>query len=93
MYKIIYKKSNGEIIERTRSTLPIQSVGEYTSMNWLILDILHCYNKKYYTFSEYKQLMTKFKKRNKIKRTIHSFIKKYAVFILYIPFVTIFFIK
>ena len=53
MYKIIYKKQNGKIIERVRNTLPIYGIGQETSMGWIIIDILFEYDGDYYTHSDY----------------------------------------
>lgn len=53
IYKIIYKKANGEIIERERTTLPIQKIGEDTSMGWRILDIQYYFLHKWYSITEY----------------------------------------
>ena len=77
MYKIIYKKENGEVIERVRNTLPLQGIGETTSMGWLVVDILYAYKDGYYNASEYHALWSKQKKKNQIKRNITTFIKKY----------------
>lgn len=77
MYKIIYKKENGEVIERVRNSLPLQGIGETTSMGWLVMDILYSYKDGYYNASEYHALYSKAKKRNQIKRNVMSFIKKY----------------
>ena len=57
MYKVIYLKSNGDIIERIRDTYPKYSIGEMTSMGWVLLDVLHNYEGKYYSYSTYKYLM------------------------------------
>lgn len=53
MYKIIYKKQNGEIIERVRNTLPNYGIGQMTSMGWIIVDILFEYEGNYFTHSDY----------------------------------------
>ena len=63
MYKIIYKKENGEVIERVRNTLPLQAIGETTSMGWLVLDILYSYRDGYYNASEYHTLCSKQRKK------------------------------
>ena len=38
-YMITYQKANGQVFFRTRKTLSSLSVGDITSMGWLILDI------------------------------------------------------
>ncbi len=59
MYKVIYLKTNGDIIERIRDTYPNQSIGEETSMGWVILDILHNYKGMYFSYSTYRYLIRK----------------------------------
>lgn len=77
MYKIIYKKENGEVIERVRNTLPLQGIGETTSMGWLVVDILYSYKDGYYNASEYHTLWSKQKKKNQFYRNVISLLKKY----------------
>lgn len=77
MYKIIYKKENGEVIERVRNTLPLQTIGETTSMGWLVLDILYSYKDGYYNASEYHALWSKQRKKNQIKRDAITLLKKF----------------
>lgn len=59
VYKIYYQKRNGNVIIRTRYSLPQQAIGEYTSMGWLILDIKKYFQYKWYSLAteyyEYKQ--------------------------------------
>lgn len=81
MYQITYKKKNGEVFNRVRNTLP-GYIGKETSMGWIIVDIKYLFNKQYYSFQDYKQLMNKYKKINKIRRKTNIFIKKYATTIL-----------
>lgn len=61
LYKIIYQKSNGVVFERIRNTLPLQKIGEETSMGWKIVDILYHYKDKWYSSStqyyEYKKAL------------------------------------
>ena len=78
MIKIIYKKSNGDIIERVRNTLPTHSIGEYTSMGWLILDIQYFIGNDYYDYSTYKKILNKKIKKYHIVNDIKSYIKKYG---------------
>lgn len=54
-YKVIYQKGNGEVFERLRVTLPIQKVGEYTSMGWRILDIQYYCQYRWYSTTEYNE--------------------------------------
>lgn len=92
MYKIIYQKENGIVFERIRNSLP-GCIGDTTSMGWIIKDILYCYDKKYYSYQDYCIKMSKLRKKNKIKRNINKYIKKYAVFVLYVPLITLYFLK
>lgn len=93
MYKVIYQKSNGEIIERIRNTFPHYHIGQTTSMGWVLLDVMYYLNDNYYSHRDYQILMNKYRKRNKIKRNIRKYIKKYASLILYVPLLTLYFIK
>ena len=52
-YKIIYQKGNGDIIERERNTLPLQTIGETTSMGWKIIDIFNGFQNKWYSSDNY----------------------------------------
>ena len=88
MYQITYKKRNGEIFNRIRSTLPTQLIGQETSMGWQILDIKYGLNNNFYSFSEYKQKINKSKKYTHIKNNILNFLKKYvttATLIVLVP--------
>ena len=89
MYKITYRKKNGEVFDRIRSSMPIQNIGEETSMGWTILDIKYQFNDNYYSFEEYKDKMRKQRKLNQIDRTISRFVKKYSTsmaLIILVPF-------
>ena len=83
MYKITYQKSNGEIFDRIRNTLPIHSVGETTSMGWKILNIQWKYNKKFYSYADYNYLVKKEIERHhiylKFKKAFNNFLKQYVV--------------
>lgn len=69
-YKIIYQKSNGEIFERHRNTIPNTKIGEYTSMGWLILDIKKYFQYRWYSLAteyyEYKQAVRENEKKPKL---------------------------
>ena len=86
MYLIEYQKANGDILYRTRNTLPNSRIGEKTSMGWLVKDIKYKFNNKYYSASDYHRLQSKLKSILKTKRIIYRFIKKYAfIIIVFIP--------
>ena len=59
IYKVYYQKRNGNVIIRTRYSLPQQAIGEYTSMGWKILDIKKYFQYRWYSlgteYYEYKQ--------------------------------------
>lgn len=93
MYQITYKKQNGVVFNRIRNTLPVQTVGEVTSMGWIILDIKKNLNGKYYSHHEYYTLLNKKNTHYKTIKNIKKYIKKYALYILYVPLITMYFIK
>ena len=76
MYQIAYLKRNGEVIFRVRNTLPIQRIGEETSMGWIVQDIKYCFKNNYYSFAEYKQLLKKHYSMNKFYRKLHVLFKR-----------------
>lgn len=78
MYKIVYKKVNGDIIERIRNTMPSHAIGEYTSMGWLILDIQYFIGNNYYDYFTYKKILNKRIKKYHIIKNIKSSVKKYG---------------
>ena len=96
MFLITYKKRNGELIYRKRMSLP-GNIGQTTSMGWLIQDINYFYNGKYYSASDYYKLMNKHHNIVKSYRKLKEFIKndlwKYALFVLYIPLITLYLSK
>lgn len=47
-YVVYYQKRNGEIIERFRTSLPDNRIGEHSSMGWLIKDIKYVFDGKTY---------------------------------------------
>jgi len=56
---MIYKKGDGSLIYRTSKTKPIYSIGQTTSMGWLVLDIKRLYKGKLLSSSEYDTLVMK----------------------------------
>ena len=70
IYKVYYQKRNGEVIIRTRHTLPFQTIGEYTSMGWLIIDIKKYFQYRWYSldteYLEYKQAVRENEKNPKL---------------------------
>lgn len=93
MYKITYKKRNGIIFQRIRNTLPIQTIGQETSMGWIILDIKKNFNGKYYSFAEYKQVSRKKYKLNHINTIIKIFFKRYSTTITLIILLPLYILK
>ena len=83
MYQITYQKNNGEVFNRIRNTIPY-SVGDYTSMGWLVVDIKYNFNGKYYSASDYHKLKSRSNKIQQYKRSFKKYIKRYALFIPYI---------
>lgn len=83
MYKVIYEKNNGEIIERIRNTIPNYKVNSITSMGWKVKAILYRYNNDYLTYEEYYRKLDKYSKKYKlkakIKRIIKDHITKYSL--------------
>ena len=43
-YVVYYQKRNCEIIERFRTSLPDNRIGQHSSMGWLIKDIKYVYD-------------------------------------------------
>ena len=84
MYKIIYQKKNGQLLERIRVTLPQTGLNQETSMGWKIMDILYQYENNYYTKSDYRKLINKKIKRNQLKRNFIKYVKKYCIYTIYI---------
>lgn len=69
LYKVIYKKGNGEIIERERTTLPQAGIGKESSMGWLVLDIKINFQDKWYSL---KNELVDYKRAKKL------YLKKWA---------------
>lgn len=93
MFQITYQKRNGEIFNRIRNTLPYETIGEYTSMGWLIVDIKRKHGNKYYSSSEYHKIATKSKNFNHKIRLFQRFIKSYATTIMLFILVPLYIIK
>lgn len=92
MYQITYKKRNGEVFYRYRSSLP-GYIGDETSMGWIILDIKQQFKNKYYAFDEYYQ---KYRKRRKLIQNyikIRRFLKNYATTLSLIILIPLYFLK
>ena len=65
MELITYKKRNGEIIERIRTTGIPYKIGEVTSMGWLVLDIKYNFRGKFYSREKYNDLLDKSLRKSK----------------------------
>ena len=81
-YMITYQKNNGQVFFRTRKTLSSLSIGDITSMGWLILDIHEEYEGNWLhhedirRFARQKAYKKPLKKR--IVRAIVQRLNKYA---------------
>lgn len=86
-YLVYYKKGNGEIIQRNRSTLPEYKIGESTSMGWLVMDIKYVLNGNIYdTVKDYNLAIKKLYRFDHTKRNIRNAIRNNMwkfIFILY----------
>lgn len=79
MYQIAYLKRNGEVIFRVRNTLPIQKIGEETSMGWIVQDIKYNFNNNYFSLADYKYKMRNQRRINAIHRKMYHLFKKYGI--------------
>lgn len=68
-YIVVYRKSNGDIIYRARTSKPQYSTGQYTPMGWQVLDIKRLHKGRSLSYDEYDNLLNK-------KRTISSTLAK-----------------
>ena len=93
MYQVTYQKRNGEIFNRIRNTLPNETIGEHTSMGWLIVDIKRRHKDKFYSASDYHRISSKSRNRNCKFRIIKNWIKKYATTTALIILIPLYFIK
>ena len=78
MYQITYQKRNGEVFFRIRNSLPSYSIGEETSMGWIIKDIKYRHNNNYYSYKQYKDINKKVYKWNRMLINIKKFFKRYS---------------
>lgn len=77
MYLVTYEKKNGDIIYRTRNSIP-GYIGDITSMGWIIKNIQYNFKGKYYDFREYKKISQRHYKINHILKALNRYIKKYG---------------
>ena len=68
-YIVVYRKSNGDIIYRARTSNPQYTIGQYTSMGWQVLDIKRLHKGRSLSYEEYDVLLNK-------KRTISNTLAK-----------------
>lgn len=78
-YEIKYKKRNGEIITRYIDWLPEFGIGERNRYNWLILDIKHLWNGKYYSFQEFADKLYEYRVNQK---KLHIRMKRKIIFFI-----------
>lgn len=79
MIQVIYKKRNGDLIQRTINGLSPYRVGDVNSYGWTVASIKYQYKGKWYSKSDYDKLVdnaiTKDRKIWKIKRKISALYK------------------
>jgi hypothetical protein len=85
--RMIYEKKNGDILQRTVTNSPYK-IGDVNAYGWKVIDIKYLYKDKYYSSSEYDNLMrkswSKDRKISELKRKLTSVYKEliYIVMIL-----------
>lgn len=68
-FLVIYQKSSGELIYRTRTSRPNYKVGDRTSMGWKVIDIKNLYKGNIITSYAYRQEIAR---KNFIKDAINK---------------------
>lgn len=87
--KITYQKENGEVFDRMRNTYFQYRVGDTTPIGWKVLDIQYKYKDKYYSKTDYDDLVDKrytlekrlFKAKQQVKY-LHKNVNHILVFII-----------
>ena len=92
MYLITYKKRSGELIYRKRNTLP-GSIGQETSMGWIIENIEYLFGNKYYSLKDYQLLMEKRNVKKYYSNKLEIFFKKYSTILTLILLIILALIK
>lgn len=89
-----FQKGNGQIIQRVRNTYPSYRIGDRTSMGWKVLDMKFKYKGKYYSRTEYDDMVTKSLKRSRrntmIKNKLYSIYKELVYSIILLLFINFF---
>lgn len=57
--QVTYQKRDGSVIQKYRKTEPPYKIGDRTSMGWILLNVEHEYNGKYYSEYEYNMIIYK----------------------------------
>jgi len=58
-YLVLYRKNNGEIIYRARTTIPQHKTGEVTSMGWTVVDIRRLHKGRTYSNDEFDMILNR----------------------------------
>lgn len=85
--RMIYEKKNGDILQRTVTNSPYK-IGDVNAYGWKVIDIKYLYKDKYYSSSEYDNIMRKsWSKDRKIaefKRKITSIYKELIYIVMFL---------
>lgn len=92
MYQITYQKRNGELIYRTRNSLPGR-IGDETSMGWIITNIQREFKGNYYNLRDYRIVSQKYYKKHHMYIRISKYIKKYSSSFALIIFIVLYLMK
>ena len=71
-FLVIYQKSSGELIYRTRTSRPNYKIGDRTSMGWKVIDIKNMYKGNTYTSYDYRHQIARKSLLNKLKNFIND---------------------
>lgn len=78
-YMVLYRKQNGELITRYRSTMLDYNKGERTSMGWIVEDIKYLWQGKYYSSEDYAKQLDLYSLKQ--QKPIVKFLRKTRIYI------------
>ena len=90
---MIYKKKNGDILQRTVFNSPYK-IGDINAFGWKVIDIKYSYNNKFYSNDEYNKLIKKSWDRDRkimlLKKKLHSIYKNISDIVILIFLIRVF---